>query len=160
MTRVLERRGVVRKDTLAARRDWFLALLDLLRPRARSIDDIVDQAIPYLDDEVTYEEAAVGKHWKRPGEVVPRLQALRDRYADLDDWNADTLEAALRGLADEMDIGAGKLIHPLRVALLGTAVSPGIFDVILAVGREASLQRLDRAIAALDETAADDGDAA
>ncbi len=63
-------------------------------------------------------------------------------------------ESELRGLADELGIGAGKLIHPLRVALVGAAVSPGIFDVLAVMGRERTLRRLDAAITVLEDRAA------
>jgi glutamyl/glutaminyl-tRNA synthetase len=59
------------------------------------------------------------------------------------------LEAALRELATTRGLGGGKLIHPLRVALTGAAVSPGIFEVAELMGRERVLGRLDAAVAEL-----------
>jgi glutamyl-tRNA synthetase len=56
------------------------------------------------------------------------------------------MEEALRRLADERGIGGGKLFQPLRIALTGMAVSPGIFDVALALGRERTLRRIDDAV--------------
>jgi glutamyl/glutaminyl-tRNA synthetase len=55
----------------------------------------------------------------------------------------------LRELASELEVGAGKLIHPLRLALTGQAVSPGIFEVLMVMGRERTLARLDAALDAL-----------
>ena len=59
------------------------------------------------------------------------------------------LEAAVRALAESKGLGAGKYIHPLRVALLGVASSPPIFDVAVALGRERTLARVDRLISSL-----------
>jgi glutamyl-tRNA synthetase len=59
------------------------------------------------------------------------------------------MEEALRTLAEERAISGGKIFQPLRVALTGLTVSPGIFDVLLYVGRERSLTRLSRAVAFL-----------
>jgi glutamyl-tRNA synthetase len=67
----------------------------------------------------------------------------------MDDPTPDILEAELRALADRLGIGAGKLFQPLRVALVGTDQSPGIFDVILLLGRDRAVARLDRALADL-----------
>src|SRR5690606_7299525 len=92
----------------------------------------------------------IEKHWKDPADVRARLAALRERLATADTWDEGTLEAALRGLADELGVGAGKLIHPLRVAVTGMAVSPGIFEVLVAMGRELTLRRRDAAREALD----------
>jgi glutamyl-tRNA synthetase len=64
-------------------------------------------------------------------------------------WEVGPLEEALRGFAEARGIGAGKLFQPLRVALTGLAASPGIFDVLVALGRDRALARLDRAADAL-----------
>ena len=56
------------------------------------------------------------------------------------------MEDALRKLADELGISGGKIFQPLRVALVGLTVSPGIFEVLQYVGRERSLARLDAAV--------------
>jgi glutamyl-tRNA synthetase len=64
-------------------------------------------------------------------------------------WDAPALEHALRDLAAASGVAAGKLIHPLRVALTGQAVSPGIFDVASLLGRERTLSRMQDAIAHL-----------
>lgn len=56
------------------------------------------------------------------------------------------MEVALRTLAEELGVSGGKIFQPLRVALTGLTVSPGIFDVLLYVGRDRSLARLDAAV--------------
>jgi glutamyl-tRNA synthetase len=70
---------------------------------------------------------------------------VRAVLADID-WNADAMEESTRSLAETLGVGAGKLFQPLRVALTGTAASPGIFDVLLILGRERSLRRIDMAL--------------
>jgi glutamyl-tRNA synthetase len=65
-------------------------------------------------------------------------------------WDAADLEASLRTLAESKGLGAGKLFAPLRVALTGVAASPGIFEVLLLLGRTASLERIDAAVRHLD----------
>jgi glutamyl-tRNA synthetase len=153
ITERIVRAGLARAEDLAARRDWYHRLIDLLKVRARSLDDIVEQARSYLLDRVEYEEEAVRKHWKDSAEVRARLAALRQRLAAAPAWDEATLEAELRALADELGVGAGKLIHPLRVSLTGTAVSPGIFEVLVVMGPELALRRLDAAIEALESGA-------
>ncbi len=137
-------------ETLHDRLDWYPGLLDMLRTRARSLDSLARNVSLYLKGEVRYEPAAVRKHWKRPAQAREHLDALRGRLEDCE-WNPETLESTLRGLAQELDIGAGRLIHPLRVALTGQAVSPGIFDVLYYVGRDLSLDRIGRAVTVLQQ---------
>ena len=138
--------GLATRDNLAGRRDWYLALIDLLRVRARRIGDIVRQAIPYLAEEITYDPEAVAKQWKDPAPVSDLLSASRAKLAAVSEWNETQLEPALRDLALEKQVAAGKIFQPLRVALTGLTVSPGIFEVLVLLGREKSLRRLDAAV--------------
>jgi glutamyl-tRNA synthetase len=127
--------------------DWFRLLIDLLKVRARTVDDMVRQAAPYLLDGITYDQDAVGKTWKDPKAAHEILTATRDALADAKPWDAASLEAELRAFAESRGIAAGKLFQPLRLALTGVTASPGIFDVLMLLGRERSLARLDAALA-------------
>lgn len=147
VTRALVASGLATTDELAARHDWYMQLLDLLRVRARVIDDIVRQAGPYFADDIDYDPEAVAKQWKDQSAAAALLRDIRGALAGVESWDAVTLEATLRSLADGLGIGGGKLFQPLRVALTGLTVSPGIFDVLVMQGRERGIDRLDRAIA-------------
>ena len=63
------------------------------------------------------------------------------------EWSAAAIEAAIRSIADDAGLGLGKVAQPLRAALTGRTTSPGIFDVPVLLGREATLARLDDALA-------------
>jgi glutamyl-tRNA synthetase len=124
-------------------------LVELLKVRSRTLEDLVHQAKPYFLEEPELDAKAVEKHWlKDPRAVAERLEGIQARLAGAD-WNAEALEDALRGLAEEMGIGAGKLFQPLRVALTGSSASPGIFDVLLLLGEEKVNKRLQWAAQAL-----------
>ena len=74
------------------------------------------------------------------------LGAMADRLAG-EEWAAAPLEAALKAMAEERGLGLGKLAQPLRAALTGTTTSPGIFDVLVLLGRDESLARIrDQAV--------------
>ncbi|HEU4643116.1 MAG TPA: glutamate--tRNA ligase [Gemmatimonadaceae bacterium] len=132
-------------EELSRRHDWYLALIDLLKVRARTVHDIVRQAIPYFGGAITYDPDAVAKQWKDRAAASDILGAVRARLASLPRWEAEAMEEALRALAEERGVAAGKIFQPLRVALTGMTVSPGIFDVLVAMGRELALARLDDA---------------
>lgn len=135
---------------VSADQPWLHRLIDLLKVRARSIDDIALQAVPYFRDTIEYAPAAVEKHWKHPDVVAEQLSALRGDWAAIHRWDEAVLEQTLRSRAELLQVGAGKLIHPLRVAVTGEAVSPGIFEVVQVLGRSRTLQRLDTAIERLN----------
>ena len=145
VSRAIASAGLASEKELAAREQWFLGLIDLLKVRARTIDDIVRQAAPYLQDDVEYDPEAVSKTWKDTAATQELLAATRAALADADSWDAPVLEGALRSLAESRGVGAGKLFQPLRVALTGVTASPGIFDVLTLLGRDRSLARIDAA---------------
>jgi len=139
------------EEALVERRDWYLRLLDLLRVRSRTIDDIVRQAGPYFLEDIDYDPAAVAKNWKDPAEAALLLRATREALATVRDWTTEDLEAALRSLAESRGVTAGNVFQPLRVALTGLTVSPGIFEMLIQMGRELSVKRIDKALAVLAE---------
>jgi glutamyl-tRNA synthetase len=141
--------GLATGAELTARRDWYFALLDMLKVRARTVDDITRQAAPYFPGTLTYDAEAVAKHWKDRAGATDTLRATRDALATAAAWTPDVLEATLRGLAEQRATTAGKIFQPLRVALTGLTVSPGIFEVLVALGKDLALQRIDDALAEL-----------
>ena len=150
LTEGLVAAGLATREELQGRRDWYLSLIDLLKTRARRVPDLVDLARPFLSEELDFDPEAVQKHWlKAPEEALERLKSLRSRLADAT-WEVATLEEIVRGYAEEASVGAGKVIHPLRVAVTGRQASPGIFEVLDFLGRERVLARLDGAIERLE----------
>jgi glutamyl-tRNA synthetase len=77
------------------------------------------------------------------------LRATREALAATPVWEAEPLEATLRNLAEKRGISGGKVFQPLRVALTGLTVSPGIFEMLVQMGRDLSLKRINRAISHL-----------
>lgn len=146
----LIREGLATETDLAERADWFRALIELLKTRARTTGEIVAQARAYLAPEVDYDPEGVAKHWKDPAEVEERLRAVRDALAGTRPWRAAGIEAALRETAERLGVGFGKVVHPLRLALTGFTVSPGIDAVIETMGPELATRRIDAAIARLE----------
>ncbi|MFN5580935.1 glutamate--tRNA ligase [Gemmatimonas sp.] len=146
---MIEHAGLSTVAELTANHAWFCGVLELLRIRARLTDEIVAQAPPFFTDGVEYDPEAVAKQWRDAAATADILEATHDRLASLGDWEPAPMEEALRTLAEERAISGGKIFQPLRVALTGLTVSPGIFDVLLYVGRERSLTRLSRAVAFL-----------
>jgi glutamyl-tRNA synthetase len=145
---VIEADGLATAAELESRRDWFLALLELLKVRARTIDDIVRQAGPYFHGKISYDPDAVAKQWKDRAATADILARAHDALDGLERWEPVPMEESLRSVAERLGFGdkAGKVFQPLRVALTGLSASPGIFDVLLVLGRDRSLARIDDAL--------------
>jgi glutamyl-tRNA synthetase len=135
------------EDEADAGRAWLARLIELLRPRAKRLTDFVEKGRTFLVDEVEYDAEAVKKHLSSP-EALAHLAAVRELCAAAEPFTAAVLEPALRALADARGVKAAVLIHPTRVAVVGRAESPGIFDVLELVGRDRAVARMDACLGA------------
>jgi glutamyl-tRNA synthetase len=122
------------------RRAWFGAVIDLLRPRARRLQDFVEKGRLFFEPAVTYDAAAVQKHLTP--DMTGHLRSLHDAYVELPAFTRDALESSLRAVAFGADIKPGALIHAARVAVTGSTVSPGLFETFELIGRDRVLGRL------------------
>ena len=128
--------------------EWIAKLFALLRPRAKKLTDYAEQLTPFFVDPVDYDADGVKKHLGTP-EMAGHLSALRDAYAAAAPFDEATLEQALRSLADARGIKAGALIHGTRLAMTGRMVSPGLFEMLVLLGRDRVMARLDALIKTL-----------
>ena len=90
------------------------------------------------------------KAWAKvmKGAAAPALRAACDALADCE-FEAEAIETALSPIPDRLDVKPGRVYQPIRVAITGTSVSPGIFESLAALGREEALRRIDAALARL-----------
>jgi glutamyl-tRNA synthetase len=120
-------------------------LVDLLRERGKTLADMAQQARFLVCDEIRYDEKAARKHLKPA--IRPALRDLRDALAAQGDWSQAGIQAVFeRVRAEHGDLAMGKLAQPVRVAVTGTAVSPGIFETLAALGKSRSLSRIGDAV--------------
>ena len=122
--------------------------LDAIAPhvqeRTKLLTEAADQVRFLLVDEVAFDEASWKKVMTKP-EVADVLDAAIGRLSVLDVWDVPSIEETLRAMIADLEIGAGKGFQPIRVAISGSMVSPPLFESLEALGREASLDRLNRA---------------
>ena len=128
-----------------SKREWFFAVLEQLKPRAKTLAEFVELGRFFFADRVEYDEAAVAKHLKAGG-MRDHLAALDAAFAGLASFEPPVSEAALRAVAESRGIKAGALIHAVRVALTGRTVSPGLFEVAALLGKSRTLERLRAAL--------------
>ena len=115
--------------------------MPVLKPRARSLNELA--------------EGAAFLFATRPLAMTEKAESLLDdqargylgevsaALAAENDWTIEALEATTKALAERLELGLGKLAQPMRAALTGTTTSPGIFDVLVLLGREEALARID-----------------
>src|SRR6202140_1402049 len=125
---------------------WFSKTVDLLRPRIRLLPDFSSWSRAFFSDEFTRDPAAKEKFWKDP--KVPELLAkLVDALEALPEWNHDACDHASRAVAEASGVKAGLLINATRVAIVGQAVAPPLFDTMVVLGQQRVVRRLRDAVA-------------
>lgn len=116
----------------------------ILRERAQSFAEMAEQAGIFYQDNVALDEKAAKKQL-RPV-ALPVLEAVHASLAGLDTWQAESLKQVLEGIAQDLEIGFGKIGQPLRVAVTGSGASPDIGDTLELIGKDRSLTRIASAI--------------
>ncbi len=128
-----------------ADRGRLMAALELYRTRSRTLKELAEAVLPYFQDDLAYDPAAVAK-FQKDADLPAHLDALRERFRALPEFTKEGLEAGLRAIAEDRGIKAGVLIHPTRLALSAASVGPPLFDLVEVLGREVSDRRLGRFI--------------
>jgi glutamyl-tRNA synthetase len=141
----LKRAGLWQDSWAGADRAWFAHTVDLIRPRIRLLGDFTSWSRAFFTDDFDYEAEARLKFWK--DERLPvLLEKLKDVLDDVPEWNHDACDAALRELAAAEGVKAGLLINATRVAIVGRAVAPPLFETMVALGKTRVVDRLRRAL--------------
>jgi len=144
--------GLWRDEYGGNRREWFCQVLELFKPRAKRLPEFVERGRPFFADVTTYEEAAQRKLWASP-DTATWLRRLASRFEWLRAFDQSAVEAVVRGFADEWKIKAPVLMQAIRLAVSGSAASPGLFEMLTLLGRDTVLMRLGRAAAHLEGSA-------
>jgi len=126
---------------------YFDRVLVLMRERVRLYPELAGAAYFFTED-YAFEAKAVRKRLNK-ADVPGHLEALCGVFPALPDFSAATLEERVRAYAEEHGVGAGALIHGLRVAVSGTTKGPGLFELLALLGRERVCARIARALAQL-----------
>lgn len=120
---------------------WLLAGIPQLKIRAKTINELAENAMFYLTrPQFPLANAKAAKLLR--GDARRILDRVCECLADTDPWTADHLESRLRDAAEAMEVGLGKLAQPLRAALTGSNASPSLFEIMEIFGRSETLERI------------------
>jgi glutamyl-tRNA synthetase len=123
---------------------YIEAVIETLKPRSKTLVEMAKAAHFYYTDPIVYEEKAANKFLKAAARQP--VQLLTDKLKATDAFEEKALEVVFKAVMQETGLKLGKIAQPVRVALTGTTVSPGIFEVIAVLGREKVIARLEAAI--------------
>ena len=122
----------------------FHRMIELAQPRVTTIAEFPDKTKFYFRDEVEFDEKAAKKFLKP--DTANILHRMEDELAHVAEFNEPAIEEVFTRVAAGLDLKLGKVAQPVRVAVTGTAESPGLFEVLAVLGRESTLKRIRRAI--------------
>jgi glutamyl-tRNA synthetase len=139
----LREAGLWRDSLATTEREWIAAVLELLKPRVKKLDQLVDELRPFLVDEPELDPTAAVRHLS--AEVRPLLVELAGAIDSATSLDAAEVERTLRAMAERHGLKAAALIHATRVSVTGRSVSAGLFDVLALLGSHRVARRLRRA---------------
>ncbi|MGZ8434201.1 MAG: glutamate--tRNA ligase [Candidatus Binatia bacterium] len=125
-------------------RQWLEKMIATLRERARTLVELVEMARYYLDDQIVYDEKAAAKFLTAA--AADSMSSLAGKLAALDQFTEANIEQAFTSTLEEHSLKMSELAQPVRVALTGSTVSPGIHAVIAVLGKDRSVARLKHAV--------------
>jgi glutamyl-tRNA synthetase len=147
----LQKRGHVPERVNEKQFEYVKKVVALEQERLKTLADIVELADFFFVDRVRYEEGAVNKILKQ--DYVPDLlKKLKVKFNELSPFSAGNVEGAMRTLAEELGLKTSLVFHPLRVAVSGRMVGPGLFDMVEVLGRDRVLKRIDDALQLIGES--------
>ena len=126
---------------------YVLEVIRLLKERVERPGEFVSAGIYFFRDPDSYDEQAKKKHWKP--ETASRMRQVLAGLRDLSSFSPGNVEAVVRTTAAALGIGAGSLIHPLRLTVTGVALGPGLFELMAVLGKETSLRRMEKGLSLL-----------
>lgn len=120
---------------------WLRAVLIAVRERVSTLAQVVDAARYFFEEPTTYDESGVAKHFSAP-QTPEFLREAAEAFSRVVTFDAAGVDEALTQLAARLNVPRAKLIHPVRLAVSGRTMGPGLFDLVALVGRERAMHRL------------------
>ncbi|HHY42689.1 MAG TPA: glutamate--tRNA ligase [Thermoanaerobacterales bacterium] len=139
------KKGIVTEEEAKEKFDYIREIVDISRDRSKTLDELADSIAFFFKDVTEYEEKGVRKHFAK--ENAAKLLTLgADALEKLGDFTLETTEATFRNITEELGLKAAEIIHPTRLAITGRTIGPGLFHIIVLLGREKTVERMRKAV--------------
>jgi len=123
--------------------------IETVQARSKTLVEMAQGLRFYFEDRVEYEEKGAKKLFK--ADALAPMQLLIDKLDALDEFTHEALEQAFLAVMEATELKLGKIAQPVRLALTGSTVSPGIFEIIEVLGKAKTLERLRAAVTWITE---------
>jgi len=123
---------------------YLLSVISAMRERMTFVKDVLEKSPYFFQPPDQYDPDVVKKRWKPT--TPEHLRKLAEEFSDLVNPQKEDFETALKRTATTLNLGAGELIHPLRLAVSGVGGGPGLYDILSIIGKDETISRINRAI--------------
>jgi len=142
----LKEANYIREEDLSEPKlEWLKEVVKLMQGRFKNFSQFIDYADYFFVDKINIEPQAFQSVLNKEG-VPDILQALKEKLPFLKCWDEENIENAVRGVASSLQIKGGQIIHPTRVALTGKKIGPGLFELMVILGKEKIIKRLEEVV--------------
>lgn len=139
-----EAEGLLKAPVEGAALNYFQKIVDAVRDRVKTLVELADASTYFYRDEFPYDPKGVEKHFRKEGSA-DLLRRAAGLLRSLEPFDLESIEKAYRSLCEELGVSTGRLIHPTRLAISGRTMGPGLFEIIVLLGRNKTVDRLERA---------------
>lgn len=123
---------------------YLLEVIRAMLERVSFVKEFHENGFYFFEEPEEYDSQVLAKRWKE--DTPDQLNRLIQKFEQLNNPEKHDYENALKAAAEEMNIGSGKLIHPVRLAISGVGGGPGLYDILHIIGKEKSINRIKKAI--------------
>jgi glutamyl-tRNA synthetase len=124
--------------------EFLILIIEAMKERVSFIKEFIDTCTYFYEVPTEYEQKAVEKNWKP--ETPNHLIKLKEEFVSLNNPTKEDFEHALAKVSEGLNVGKGKLIHPLRLAVSGQSTGPGMFDLLFILGKDEVVKRIEAAV--------------
>jgi len=125
--------------------EYQYGVINLSKVRVKSLVEFINQSEYFFNDPKTYDSKSVNKNWSN-STVNEFINAFKNKLDTIENWDAEQIEKELRNIAEKYEISAGKIIHPVRLALSGVPHGPSLFAMMELLGKETCIRRLNKTL--------------
>lgn len=147
-----EKKELVKSPLSETESDYYKKVIALVRERSRTLVELAEGASYFYSDQFTYEEKGVKKQFLKE-KTAEYLRRAAEGLRSIESFNHDSIESLYRAISEELGVSAGKLIHPTRLAITGCTVGPGVFEIMALLGREKTVERMEKAAELIESEA-------
>ncbi|MBU0473732.1 MAG: glutamate--tRNA ligase [Bacteroidetes bacterium] len=129
--------------------EYLLLVIAAMLERVSFVKDYIDNSPYFFERPTTYDEEVIKKRWKE--DSVQLLEKYIIKISHLENPKKEDFEIALKQVAEEAECGAGRIIHPLRVATSGSGIGPGVYDLLFILGKDEVIARINNSLEVIPE---------